>query len=162
MIVTLFVGLISLAAILMSFFTAPIWPWVAVGIIDVLLGFMLVSAIKTTVFPAIDGMSGNAADLLSKYPHYYGRPFAAVDASRSAALLQFVGIAVGAITAYRWGWYWIGLSVLNWGVMGYVATRYSPASLIAKVPSAAAAHAEIQVFLQDIHERAEAARPSQS
>lgn len=140
--------LISLVALGLIFIVAPIWSWAPILLADLFIIFQFVSVRKAYKVSPIPTLSEEANALWMKYGHYFSMPLASRDFSASAAILQFVGVAVAILCAFK-DFYWgIGLAVANWFLMGTIAVGFTPAALLAKIPSLRQAHDEVVNFIQ--------------
>lgn len=111
--------LVCLAAFGWAFFS-PTWAWLPIGIADAFLLYVLRGA-KQVRWKHIPELSATANQMREQYGHFYTMPFAASDYSASASTLQFAGIAVAIVGAFKGFWWGLGIGALNYFVMGGTA-----------------------------------------
>lgn len=139
--------IVLLVAVILSFITKPAWSWGAVTVLDVFIIIQFLLVKQRFQFEDITELSSEANFLLKKFGHYFAMPFGSKDFSGSAATSQFGGIIIAAIFAFRGFWFGIVFAVINWVVMGYVASSLSPLSLLARRPDLRSAHDEVVEFI---------------
>lgn len=132
--------LISLTAVIVLLFSL-LWGWL---ILAVPAGFLLISLVveKMKRWPKVPELSEAANRMLEEFGHYYAMPFAGRDFSSSASTLMFAGGALGIVSVLEGFWWGIGLGILNWFVMGYVARAFNP-SVFLRTAEELAAHEEV-------------------
>lgn len=126
-IITIIVAIISLV---LSFLTHPKWSWVLIGVVDLIIVSQFWVARQKYRFKYVPELSSEANDLLKQFGHYFAMPFASKDFSASAATSQFAGIILAVVSGFMRFWWAIAFAVLNWFLMGFVASSLSPASLL--------------------------------
>lgn len=127
------VGWVLLAAVVCVWH--PKVAWAALGLFGAFLLFQLLVVRKTHRFtPLLPAVTEAEALLVERYGHYFAMPFASRDFSAAAATLQFGGILVAIVSWFPGFKFAVAFAVFNWFIMGYVATAFSPAALLAKHP----------------------------
>ncbi len=139
--------IIAVVSVILSFVLHPIWGWIPIAIVDLIIGIQLWAAKQKYRFNYIHDLSSEANELLQRYGHYFAMPFASRDFSASAATSQFAGIAIAIIDVFNTLWWGIALAAGNWFLMGFVAVSFSPVSLLEKSPALQMAHDEIVEYI---------------
>lgn len=142
--VTIFIAVVSLV---LSFVTHPLWAWIPIILVDLIICIQLWAVKLKYRFNYIPGLSPEANELLRRYGHYFAMPFASKDFSASAATSQFAGIVIAIIGLFKSFWWAIALAAGNWFLMGFVAVSLSPVSLLAKSPALQIRHDEIVEYI---------------
>jgi len=121
---TLLISLIEIAALALSFWKL----WLAWVIISGIALFLLVAlmAAKRKKFHLLPALSPEANLMLQKFGHYYFMPHAGQDFSSSASGTGFALAVLSAITAYKVSWWYLGLAVIAFGAMGFIARGFNP------------------------------------
>ena len=139
--------IIALVSVILCFIFHPIWGWIPIAVVDLIICIQLWAAKQKYKFNYISDLSPEANELLQRYGHYFAMPFASKDFSASAATSQFAGIALAIVGLFKSFWWGIALAVGNWFLMGFVAVSLSPVSLLVKSPSLQIAHDEIVEYI---------------
>jgi hypothetical protein len=143
--IQLCVIIVSGVAVITGIFSV-LWGWIILcfPIIFVLITLLTVKVKKWKHIPEL---SERANKLFQKYGHYYTMPFAGRDFSSSASTLMFAGAAIAIIGAFK-GFYWgIGLGIINWLVMGFVAKAFNPTIFLTD-PLDKMAHEDIITYIK--------------
>jgi hypothetical protein len=144
--------IVLIVAAILSFITEPAWSWVPVAILDCFIIIQFLLAKQRFRFKLVSELSLEANFLLKKFGHYFAMPFGSKDFSASAATSQFAGIIVAVICVFRGFWWGIAFAVINWIIMGFVASSLSPVSLLDKRPDLHSAHDEVVEFINSQHQ----------
>ena len=139
--------IIALVSVILCFILHPIWGWIPITVVDLIIISQLWAAKRKYRFNYITDLSSEANELLQRYGHYFAMPFASRDFSASAATSQFAGIAISIICVFKSFWWGIALAVGNWFLMDFVAVSLSPVSLLVNSPSLQMAHDEIFEYI---------------
>ena len=139
--------IVLIIAGILSFIIEPAWSWLPVAILDSFILIQFLLAKQRFRFDPVSELSPEANFLLKKFGHYFAMPFGSKDFSASAATSQFAGIIIAIICAFRGFWWGIAFAVVNWIIMGFVASSLSPASLLDKRPDLHSAHDEVIEFI---------------
>lgn len=139
--------LIAVVSVILSLVIYPVWGWIPIALVDLVICIQLWAAKQKYRFNYIPDLSSEANELLQRYGHYFAMPFASKDFSASAATSQFAGIAIAIIGVFKTFWWGIALAAGNWFLMGFVAVSLSPVSLLAKSPALQMVHDEIIEYI---------------
>ena len=139
--------IVLIIGIVLSFIVRPVWAWVPVGFLDLFIIVQYFAVRQRFRFEYVPELSSEANFLLKKFGHYFAMPFGSKDFSASAATSQFAGIAIAVICVFKGFWWGIAFAVVNWFIMGFVASSLSPVSFLNKRPDLNSAHDEVLEFI---------------
>jgi hypothetical protein len=144
--ISLLVIIVCLVAIITEILSV-LWGWIILifPTIYIIITLFLVKQAKWKYIPEL---SESANDMFQKFGHYYTMPFASRDYSASASILSFAAIiiaVIGAIKGFIWG---IGIGVLYFIIMGFIARAFNPTCfLVGRVDHMA--HEEIIEYVKE-------------
>ncbi len=122
--ILLIVLLFCIAAIITGVFSVyGGWVIIAIPIAYLLITLIAVKKYKWEHVPELSGM---ANEMLRKYGHYYNMPSAGNNYSSSASILGIAGVILAIVGAFKGFWWGIGLSLVNWFIIGLIAKAFNP------------------------------------
>lgn len=142
-------SVLCLAAIIVAFWS-PVISWCILALPLAWFYFTLYAtlyAVKPKGLSYVPELSAKANEMLSKFGHYYGRPFGARDISASASAITLSAIPIVVIGCFKGFWWGIAVGVVVYGLAGFIARQFNPANFLVDT-SEQLAHEEIVGWIQ--------------